>query len=165
MSDPIALQVLDELEDRLLAIDGTGAFHNDVGQRVYIGAEYQDSDHPGDLPYIAIIEGGDDPFEADVEATLIQETGNYIIQGICKVQDRSKPLRDGHLLLADLKRALLLKKNGPEMERLPCGATLDYTGRQIFEREPGGRLCEVHALFRVRHGELYGNPDTRNTAP
>lgn len=152
--DPVALQVLEAIRDRLKAIDGSGDFTFDVGERVYLGRAFFD---PNDIPGISVLED-DDPFEVSEESPRYRENGVYRVLGLAPADDQN-PLRAGHRLLADMKRALFLAPNGPEFEQLGnLPASIKYTGRQVFQREDGKRHCEAHLFLTVAHFETWGDP-------
>ncbi|MDT0635099.1 hypothetical protein [Spectribacter hydrogenoxidans] len=152
--DPVALQVLEAIRDRLKAIDGSGDFTFNVGERVYLGRLFL---NPNDIPGISVLED-DDPFEVEDNGTRYKETGTYRVQGVVAADD-DNPLKAGHQLLADMKRALFLAPNGPEFEKLgDVPTSMTYTGRQVFQREDGQRHCEAHLFLTVAHFETWGDP-------
>lgn len=160
MSHTIAQQALAALAERLQKISKEAGYNTDAGKHVFEGRLYLTEDD--DLPALSIIENLEQPTTAQVDGTLVRETTPYQIQGLIACQPNS-PLIEGHQLLADIKRALFVHPSGPEFERLIAGASIDYMGRQVFQRLESARFCEVHVLLEITHGELYGDPYTHNT--
>lgn len=159
MSTTIAQQVLAALAGRLAVIRKANGYNTDAGLHVFQGRLYLDEDD--DLPALSIIENLEQPTTAQVDGTLVRETTPYQIQGLIACTPNA-PLAEGHQLLADIKRALFVHPSGPEFERLIAGASIDYMGRQVFQRLESARFCEVHVLLEITHGERYGDPYTQN---
>lgn len=157
MTDTVAQRVLAALADRLAAIRTADGYNTDAGQHVFQGRIYLDEDT--DLPALSIIENLEQPTTAQVDGPLVRESTPYQVQGLIACDTRD-PLLAGHQLLADIKRAVLRNPAGPEFEELLPGASLEYTGRQVFQRLESSRFVEVHVLLTITHCEQYGDPYT-----
>lgn len=155
MADTIARQVLAAMAERLSVIRRADDYNTDAGYHVFEGRLYLDEDD--DLPALSIIENLQAATTAQVDGTQVRETTAYEIQGLIACEP-NRPLIEGHQLLADIKRALFRHPSGPAFETLIDGATINYVGRQVFQRMESARYCEVHVLLEVTHIERYGDP-------
>lgn len=144
------------IRERLEEIQEDNGYNTNAGNNVYRGRVFLDRD--SELPAITIVETEENPATADVSGSLVRETVNYQIRGVAQA-DPDNPLDQGHVLVADIKKALF-RAPTIDMERLDGTITnLSYTGRGIFPPEDGSRYVYVEVYLEVTHGEQFGNPE------
>ena len=155
MSDPISLQILEELQDRLQTILVSGGFNTNAGQQVFLGERRINPNQLDDGPVINVFDTEDEIDETTAYGDEeIHITMRVIVAAYIRDVDEEST-RLAHLILQDIKTAML--KN---TDRTLGGLTVDfgYDGRVIEYPEPGGDTLHVSAEFVTTYQEPYGQP-------
>lgn len=149
MSEPTAYQIVMEIGHRLAAIDGTGAYHTDAGQRLYRGRMLFDPQHDS-FPLLTV---------QGLEAKETTNDGGYryteeqtvVVDGHTRI-DPDHPQDALHDLLADIKRGM-----NPSTP-LPGALRVRYQGWEIFDAEIDSYIGSVRVTYTVAYVEAYGQP-------
>jgi len=119
MSDPrpFRLRVLDALTECLKGITVANGYSTDMAGAVFRGRVRFGTDDP--LPMLAILEPpeGEDPDLAAESSAKAKSDWPLVIQGFVK-DDFDHPTDPAHMLLADVKRALIKQRTGADARNI-----------------------------------------------
>ena len=151
MSDPKLLTIIKAIETRLLAIDGSGLFHTDIGATVVRGKRnFQSDELPACCCYLLPRTFDEAPGHADrlkVDSTIVIEAHGAT---------GAHPEDTAISMLADIQRAIELEDD--TLGGLVVGK-LQYQGDAISYPEDLGKHVSVQVLYSVPHVRFYGDPD------
>lgn len=110
MADPLKLQILKAMTSSLETISVTGGYRHDLEGSVFRGRNRFDDNDP--LPMVSLLEAPVPMDKLAVPPGSQNDSGGWelLIQGF-SVDDDENPTDPAHLLMADVKRALVLEMN------------------------------------------------------
>lgn len=149
-----SLRIVNEVVSILKTINGTGAFYNDVGGRVYKGR--MSFDATDDYPILSVNASGDRKTDASTGAFNKHKLSKFVeVHGIVKITDINNPMDDAELLVADIKRAIF---NGDERLNGNC-ITVEYTEALIGQVDTSVNMISCQVNLSVVYAEHLNNPD------
>lgn len=155
MSDPLSLQILEAVEDRLETILVAGGYNTDAGQNVFLGVRRINPNELADGSVVLNVFDTDD--EVD-ETTAYGDEEIHVTLRItveAYIRDLTEQgTRLAHLVMQDIKTAVLTS------DRTLGGLTVDfgYDGRSVEYPDPGGDTLTVSVDFVTTYAEAYGAP-------
>jgi hypothetical protein len=150
-----ALRPLYELKTRLGDIQTANGYHTDAGSRVFLGRVLADG---SDVPAVSVMPAEDAEGEVTVDAELYRERVPYEIHGVANA-DPSHPLKAGHQLGADIRRAIYRARSA-DFELLGGTAVQVEPGPTVVtQRDPGSSYSDVVVSLTITHAERFGDPD------
>jgi hypothetical protein len=151
-SEPHREVILQACEARLLAINGTGAYHHvmaTVRRGKYNPAAL------GTLPAAFLQEGEEETHDEEI-AGLILRTLHIFVDVWMECPAEEKPSTVANRMLADLERAFTADATLGGLVN-----NVSMTDNEVATDEPPGILAAVSAQFKIQYQTLRGDPSTQ----
>lgn len=147
----LAATLAETILDRLRTITVLNGYNTNIGAKVFAGRRRLDQSH---LPCAVLIERDDDVLDQS-RAHDVKLSQKYVVEGHANC-DPDNPNDAGHLLVADLKRALFTGKF--LVEGIPAAIQIKYRGRSVAPREDGLNVVSASVEFAIEYVESLSNP-------
>lgn len=164
MSDrPHALRIVDAIQACLADITVANGYHTDAGKNVFRGREDLFGEDQA-LPCLSIFEDEEtsDESKAQPEMQRYATDVRYVVLGVTAA-DPQNPLDAGHLLKADIQRALFRRRNATAGARADLlGGTVRqfvYLASAVVPRGDGGRLTEAAVKCKALYSLNASDPN------
>lgn len=149
----IANDIALELSERLEAITTANGYNTDIGARILRGRRRLD---PAAMPCVVIIENPDLVLNRVSKGTLVKLRHAFVIEGHMEC-DPDNPNDAGHLMVADIKRAIFSKAVDVHDAQNRI-VTMEYAGRTIAPREDGMNFAAAGVEINVEYAEDLAAP-------